>query len=35
MTKIINYEIKSLYYKSHFYYKIVYSKDEKFYKKYF
>ena len=34
MTKIINYNIKSLYFKSHFYYKIVHSKDEKFYKKY-
>lgn len=34
MSKTINYNIKSLYYKTHFYYKIIYSKNEKFYKKY-
>ena len=34
MPKTINYNIKSLYYKTHFYYKIVYSNDEKYYKKY-
>lgn len=34
MTKTINYNIKSLNFKSHFYYKIVYSKNNNFYKKY-